>query len=289
MEKMPQASDLIVRYETLVCIALLLSSVPIEAQDVAVSDLDPQSYLHAADAALRDGRLTQAAQMIAWLDSNGAAVSRDDVALLKAEYAIATHDIEKAAAALVSIHDVERNFCRAHTAKGWVSGNRGQVDQAIIALAKASKSCPDDAGIWNLLGLAFVKKGETVAAGEAFRKAMMLAPDEAEVLNNHALSLLQNGEAELAYRQLQIAAAKAYDNELIQGNLDFVGGMIGRSPERRDGENDAQWSGRLVSMGKGAKAAANRPQADALFSQALLTLDHFDSTIWAELAPAQKD
>ena len=117
----------------------------------------------------------------------------------------------------------------------------------------------------------------------------MLAPNQAEVLNNHALSLLQEGDAELAYRQLQVAAANASDNRMIQGNLDFVGGMIGRSPERGLRESDAQWSARLVNMAKGAKAAANMPQADALFSQALLTLDRFDAAIWAEVTSSKKD
>jgi Flp pilus assembly protein TadD len=286
---MLQASDSVVRYRNLVFAPLLLMSAVIEAQDVSVSEVDQQLYLQAADTALRDGRLTQAVQMIAWLDTNGNAVSRDDVELLKAEYAIATHDVETAAMALASISGAERNLCRVQAAKGWVSGNRGQADEAIVALAKASKSCPDDAGIWNLLGLAFVKKGEAAAAGEAFRQAMMLAPNEAEVLNNHALSLLQKGEAELAYRQLEMAFANMPDNKLIQGNLDFIGGMMGRSPERRSNENDAQWSARLVNMAKGAKAVDNRPQADALFSQALLTLDHFDPAIWAEVAPPKKD
>jgi Flp pilus assembly protein TadD len=289
MEKMLQASDIIVRYETLVSIALLLLSAPTQAQDLSVLEPDQQSYLQAADAALRDGRLTQAEQMIAWLDKNGDAVSRDDVALLKTEYAIATQDIETAAVALASIGDFQRNFCRAHTAKGWLSGNRGQADEAIVALAMASKQCPDDSGIWNLMGLAFVKKGESAAAGEAFRHALMLAPDEPEILNNHALALLQKGEAELAYRQLQIATTNAPDNNLIQANLDFVGGMIGRSPERRARENDAQWSARLFNMANGAKAAENRPKADALFAQALLTLDRFDPAIWAEVAPTKKD
>ena len=142
---MPQASDLIVRYAPFVVAALLQLSAPIQAQDALVSELDQQSYLQAADAALRDGHLTQAAQMIAWLHNNGDAVARDDVALLKVEYAIATHDVETAAIALASITDRERNFCRLQTATGWVSGNKGQTDQAIIALAKASKICPDDA------------------------------------------------------------------------------------------------------------------------------------------------
>jgi Flp pilus assembly protein TadD len=286
---MPQASDLIVRYGNLVFAPMLLMSAAMQAQDISASAADQQLYLQQADAALRDGRLTQASQMIAWLTENGDAVPGDDVALLKAEYAIATHDVDVATVALAAINDGERNLCRLQTAKGWVAANRDQVDEAIVALAKASQKCPDDAGIWNLLGLAFVKKGEAAAAGEAFSKAMMLAPHEAEVLNNHALSLLQKGEVELAFRQLETAFANASDNRLIQGNLDFVGGMIGRSPERRVKETDAEWSARLVNMAKGAKAAANLPQADALFSQALLTLDHFDPTIWAEVAPPRKD
>jgi Flp pilus assembly protein TadD len=237
---MLQASDSIVRHWNLAFAPLLLMSAALAAQDASVPAVDQQHYLQTADAALRDGRLTQADQMIAWLEANGNQVSRDDVALLRAEYAIAMQDVKTAAVALASLSDGERNFCRVHTASGWVSGNRGQADEAIIALANASKNCPEDAGTWNLLGLAFVKKGEAAAAGEAFRQAMMLAPNEAEIINNHALSLLQKGEAELAYRQLQIAAANASDNKLIQGNLDFVGGMIGRSPERQAQDSDAQ-------------------------------------------------
>ncbi|MBL0925059.1 MAG: hypothetical protein IBJ12_11415 [Sphingomonadaceae bacterium] len=250
---------------------------------------DQQLYLQQADAALRDGRLTQAANMIAWLEENGDAVPGDDISLLKAEYAIATQDTETAAIALAAVHDADRNPCRYRMATGWLAANGDRVDEAIVAFAEASKNCPDDAGIWNLLGLAFVRKGEAAAAGEAFRRAMVLAPDEPEILNNHAVSLLQQGEAERAYIQLEKAFASSSDNDVIKGNLDFVGGMIGRTPQRRLRESDAMWSARLVNMAKGAKAASDRPRADALFSQALLTLDRFDPEVWAEIVSSKEN
>lgn len=227
--------------------------------------------------------------MIGWLEENGNAVPGDDIALLRAEYAIARQDVDTAAVALAAINDADRNLCRYRTAKGWVAANDDRVDDAIVALADASKNCPEDAGIWNLLGLAFVRKGEAAAAGEAFRRAMTLAPDEPEILNNHAVSLLQKGEAELAYEQLERAFASSSDNGVIKGNLDFVGGMIGRSPQRRMRESDAVWSARLVNMAKGAKAASDLPRADALFSQALLTLDRFDPEVWAEVVSSKEN
>ncbi len=227
--------------------------------------------------------------MIAWLEENGGSVLGDDIALLKAEYAIATMDTDMAAVALAAVQDADRNLCRHRMAKGWVAAHGDRVDEAIVALADASQHCPDDAGIWNLLGLAFVRKGEAAAAGDAFRRAMVLAPGEAEILNNHAVSLLQNGEVELAYVQLERAFASSSDNDVIRGNLDFVGGMIGRTPQRHLGESDAIWSARLVNMAKGAKAASDRPRADALFSQALLTLDRFDPEVWAEIVSSKEN
>lgn len=260
----------------------------LEAQEDAALVIDQSLYLEQADAAVREGRLTQAGQMIAWLDQNGDQVSADDVALLRAEHAIANTDVTAAAAALSGIKNAERNICRLQTAKGWVAANAQAVDEAIVAFAKAARICPDDAGIWNLLGLAFIRKGEAVAAGEAFGEALALAPDNAEILNNHALAHLQKGELERALQQLQLAARQAPDNMMISANVDYVSGMLGHMPVRLPQSSDAEWSARLLNIAKGAKAASRTPQANALFSRALLTLDHFDEAVWSEIAPAKE-
>jgi Flp pilus assembly protein TadD len=261
----------------------LLASAAI-ADDGAQPAESATLYLSQADAALREGRLTQAAQMLAWLEQNPTDVIADDLALLKAELAIARDDADSAAISLRAVRSDDRNICRLETARGWVAGRSDALDSAIVSFGKATEHCPDDAGAWNLLGLALIRKGETEAGKEAFAQALILAPDSADIINNHALALVQKGELQLAIRQLAVAAAMAPSNQMILANRDFILGMTGELPVRRPTEGDAQWSRRLISFGKGAKAADHMPQANALFSQALLTLDRFEPDLWSQLS-----
>lgn len=261
---------------------LMMTASTLCAQDTTPV-VDQALYLQQADVALREGRLTQAGEMIAWLESNGSEISGDDVALLKAEHAIAGRDVVSAAAALSAVKSADRNLCRLQTAKGWVSANMGSYDDAIVALAKAGHACPEDAGVWNLLGLALMHKGESEAAGEAFGQALMLAPNDVGILNNYALVLLQKGDIDIAVKQLTIAASMSPTNRTINANMDFASGMLGLTPDRKPNESNEAWSARLVSFAQGAKAATRELQADALFSRALLTMDHFDQSVWSEI------
>jgi Flp pilus assembly protein TadD len=276
------------RVNRMLLLSLVLATSSAGAQESTAPVTDQILYLKQADVALRDGRLTQAGQMITWLERNGDRLAGDDVALLKAEYAIAKMDVAAAEAALSAITDGDRNICRLEPAKAWVAANRTKFDDAIVALAKATRSCPDDASVWNLLGLVFIRKGETAAASDAFARALAHAPEQAEIRNNYAIALLQKGDLALANQQLSIAARNAPANKTILANLDFVSGMNGEAPRRHPMDNDAEWSARLISVATGAKLAARNEQATALFSQALLTLDHFNKDVWAEVSTPQE-
>ena len=253
------------------------------AEQVHTMPIGSETYLQYADQALREGRLTQAEQMINWLEQNAGVENLDDIALLKAEFAVVRHDIAGASAALDSMADRSRNLCRQETARGWVNIFKGALDQAILALVNAAENCPSDAGIWNMLGVAFVAKGETVAGKEAFEHGLMLAPDNSELLNNHALALLQNGDLISAREQLESAAKAFPANRVITANHDYVSGMLGQAPVRAKRDSDTIWSERLVNTAKGAKVAERGQHATALFSRALLLLDRFDSNVWAEI------
>jgi len=253
------------------------------ADEVVPPSANATFYLQQADQATRDGRLVQAGLMIEWLNQNPDTVSVDDLALVKAEYAIAQNDIAGAASAVGMFKDPTRNICRQNTARGWVAANQNELNKAILALAVGTKHCPDDAGIWNLLGLAFVEKGESDAARQAFSKALLLSPSNPELINNHALALVQLGELPMAMQHLDDAVAKMPENDIILANRDFVSGMLGRLPIRTQRDNDTIWSDRLVNAGKGAQAADRRPEATALFSRALLLLDHFDDKLWSAM------
>jgi Flp pilus assembly protein TadD len=269
------------RWLLLLPAAMLASTV--HAQNGA-ADQDTAFYLVQADAAMREGRFVQAAQMIDWLEKNPGATVTDDVYLLKAELAIARNDVGGAENALLGLQYADRNLCRQEAAKGWVAGNRNRLDIAIIALAKAAKSCSEDAGIWNLLGLAFMRKGETEAGKQAFDQALMLEPANPDILNNHALMLVQNGDLQLAMQELAQASQVAPANRMISANRDFVSGMLGEAPVRQATESDRGWSQRMLNVAKGAKAAERGAEASALFARALLLLDRFDANVWSEIS-----
>jgi len=242
-------------------------------------------YLQQVDVAIKEGRLTQAEQMIAVLEQSGSRTFADDLRLLKAEFYIAHMDVVSASMALSNIQNRERNICRVGSAMGWVAANQQAFDDAIVALARATKHCSDDAGAWNLLGLAFIGKGETMAARDAFAEAMLRAPDNAQLMNNLALAALQDGAVDTALHALRRAAEINPLNRVISANRNFVAGMAGLVPEREKGESDADWSAKLLQYAQGAKSASRKLQATALFSRAILTLDRFDEAVWSEVEP----
>ncbi|MES2783810.1 MAG: tetratricopeptide repeat protein, partial [Pseudomonadota bacterium] len=265
---------------------LLLVAVPANAAKSAGSTDEEQIiYLQQVDSAIRQGRLTQAGQMIAALESAGTNRFPDDFALLKAEYAIARMDVKSASFALSAIQDPARNLCRMHAAKGWVSANQNAFNSAVDALSVATEHCPDDAGIWNLFGLALIGKGEAATAQKAFEHALALDPGNAQLINNHALASLQDGDVERALRELDSALALNPHDPMIKANRNFAAGMTGLSPERTTGESDADWSAKLLQYAKGAKSASRGTQATAFFARAMLTLERFDEAIWSELYP----
>ena len=257
------------------------SAVPTDpAQNVQII------YLQQVDAAIREGRLTQAAQMISTLEQSDAGEFRDDLALLKAEYAIARMDVTSAALALSVISDFARNTCRVHAAKGWVAANQKEFQPAVAALLVATDGCPDDAGVWNLLGLAQIGTGQALSAQKAFERALVLAPGNAQVMNNHALAALQGGALDLALSELDRAVTQSPQDRMILANRNFVAGMAGLLPERAKDESESDWSAKLLEYAKGAKSASRGPQATALFARAMLTLERFDEKVWSELNPA---
>lgn len=270
------------------CLGLLLSlgaTPALYAQPIETPSNPSILYLQQLDVAIREGRLTQAEQMIALLEQSGPGPHADDLALLKAEFSIARMDVTSAGLALAAIKYPERNICRVHAAKGWVYANQQAQDEAIVALATATKNCPDDAGAWNLLGLAFINKGEASAASEAFQQALALNPGNAQVINNYAVAALQEGAVDVALRELNSAVIRSPQDGTIRANRNFVAGMAGLSPERVNGESEADWSAKLLQFAKGAKSASRGPEATALFSRAILTLERFDDAVWSEVNP----
>lgn len=280
------APDVIMKQLILGLFLALTAAAGLNAQSDEPALRAQVHYLQQVDVAIREGRLTQAGQMIALLEQSVSSTFADDLRLLKAEFHIAHMDVASASMALSNIENRERNICRIDSAMGWVAANQQAFDDAIVALARATKNCSDDAGAWNLLGLAFLGKGETMAARDAFGEAMLLEPDNAQLMNNDALAALQDGALDTALHALNRAAEKSPLNRAISANRNFVSGIAGFAPVREKGESDADWSAKLLLYAQGAKSASRKLQATALFSRAILMLDRFDEAVWSEVKPA---
>jgi Flp pilus assembly protein TadD len=273
-----------------ILIAALLWLTGTPAYALQVGDervVNSGEFLQQTDEAIKSGRFVQAGQMLVWLEQQADPSFQDDVALLRAEYAISTGNDADAAGAVAKISDKSRNGCRQNAVRGWVAGKQNDLNRSILLLARASGMCPEDVGIWNLLGLAFINKGEASAGIDALEQAMALSPNVPGLMNNYALALVQAGDYEAALRYLDNALILETRNPLIVRNRDFVLGMTGQMPQRKTGEGDAVWAQRLINSGNGANSLQRDSVATATFAQAILLLDHFDEKAWAIANGAQ--
>ncbi len=71
--------------------------------------------------------------------------------------------------------------------------NRGELDEAAKFARAAQKLDPKGPDAFTALAVVESRRGQTVAAGEAYRKAAELAPLRGDVLNNYGTWLCSNG------------------------------------------------------------------------------------------------
>lgn len=249
---------------------------------------DTAILLQQIDAATRAGRLVQAGAMLTWLEQNGPISSEGSVALHRAEFYMVKGEVSAAAAALARVGVDDGNICRRSRLMGWIAGKSAQWNKAILKLTQAIEQCGDDASLWNLLGLAFLGKGEYAAGLEAFEGALTLQPQNAGLLNNRAFALVGLQRHGAALADLQQALAISPDDFSIRNNADYLSGVMGIAPIRRENEGDAIWAARLARTGEGARDAGLSSNATAHFANAALLSDRFDVHIWAQGASSQK-
>lgn len=265
---------------------------PAFASDEASDQIVAQNWhqlLAQADSAIQAGRLVQAETMLIWLEHNAPQAAMNDVALAKAEYYMSKGNVVEASSALATVDKYTGDTCKFSKVGGWVAGKNAEYSQAILLLAAAIERCGEDAALWNLFGLSLLGKGETAAALEAFDSAILLAPRHPALLNNRALALLASGRADAALSDLQTALQYSPEDIVAGTNADYLSGLTGREPVRRDGESDSAWAQRLATVGEGARAASRTNDAKAYFAQATLHYERFDPRIWSLGSAQQQD
>jgi Flp pilus assembly protein TadD len=242
-------------------IAALIAAT-VAAQPLANSNLIEISH------AIASNRLVQAREMLA--SAIGAGKSGDKVDGLLADLAFANKNWAEAQTRYAAL--LQKNPADGHSAEqaAIASLMLGDFTKAssFVDAALASKNASWRA--WNAKGVLCDFAEDWKGADEAFATAAKLEPDNSEILNNQGWSLILRGRWEQALNLIEEAAILDPKSVRVRNNLELAREALASNlPERKEGESDADFAGRLNDAGVVAARSGDRSRAIAAFSQAL--------------------
>jgi Flp pilus assembly protein TadD len=120
---------------------------------------------------------------------------------------------------------------REHFEKGREFLNNGKLNEAIAELSLATSIDPGISEAYNLMGVAFDRKGMHERAKDAYEKALRSQPKDAQTMNNIGYSLYLNGNYRAAVDRLKRAAKLAPNDERIHNNLALALCRLGKYDE----------------------------------------------------------
>lgn len=106
---------------------------------------------------------------------------------------------------------------KKQTSDGLAAFRKGEFDEAVINLKKATKSDPKNAEAQSGLGCSLEATGELNEAAKAYRASLAVKPDQPELLYNLAIILKSQGKKREAVAELEKA---------ITFNKKFVGARL---------------------------------------------------------------
>ncbi|HEV7747082.1 MAG TPA: tetratricopeptide repeat protein [Pyrinomonadaceae bacterium] len=123
------------------------------------------------------------------------------------------------------------NSAKEHLENGRSYLLSGQFSEAITELSTATSLDPKLTEAYNLLGVAYDKKGLADRAKESYEKAVKFEPEDAQALNNLGFSLYQNGNYRAAVDRLKRAVKLAPTDDRILNNLGLALCRLGKFDE----------------------------------------------------------
>jgi Flp pilus assembly protein TadD len=115
-----------------------------------------------------------------------------------------------------------------HFASGRALFQSGRTSEAIGELSLAVSLDPSLGDAYNLLGMAFDKKGMPEKARESYERALKTRSNDPQILNNLGFSLYTNGNYRAAVDKLKKAAKYAPYDERILNNLALAQVRLGK-------------------------------------------------------------
>jgi Flp pilus assembly protein TadD len=268
----------------LACLILLLA-VPVMGQDAA-----PLSALGLLDAAIAEGRISDAEEIIRRAPLE---VRDPELRLRQAEVALAAGRMAEAITGFGLLTEEPVVAARANQGLGIARLRRDQPADAATALDTALKLDPLLLRAQRARGVAADKLRDWPRAEAAYAAALALAPGDAATLSNRGWSRLVRGRAAEAEADLVAALATDSGSAVVAGNLRLARAMQGRYEEAFAGSTREGLAGDLNSVGFAAMARGDYDVAEAYFRRAQAYNPHFDKVAaanlkWLETARARQ-
>ncbi|HUE84309.1 MAG TPA: tetratricopeptide repeat protein [Pyrinomonadaceae bacterium] len=148
--------------------------------------------------------------------------------------------------------------------RSWLNGSN--LNEAIAELSIAASKDPKLAEAYNLLGVAYHRKGMIELARDSFDASLKIDKNNAQTLNNLGYLLYSKGDYKGAQKRLKKAARLAPDDTRILNNLALAQSQLGNFDEAY--KNFARAGGEL----EGRLNVANRLERAGRSGEAL---DHY--------------
>jgi Flp pilus assembly protein TadD len=247
-------------------ISLLIAAASPTAQ--TLPPVSPHELLAGAEHAVRANRLNQASLMIKRAVGAGASGPELEHVLADLDYAsgkyaeaLARYD------ALLKRTPGDQSLLEP---AGISALKLGQVQRASLLLSRATSMAGASWRAWNALGVVADLRSDWASADDCYDHAARLAPAEVEPVNNRGWSLLLRGQWTDARESFERAAAMDPKSARIANNLELARTALATGlPQRRAGESDSEWAGRLNDAGVAAAILGDKRRATAAFSKAL--------------------
>lgn len=230
------------------------------------------------DAAIADGRLDDARQMLAPMWSSGA----PEVMLRNAELALASGSLPEAAEGFSGLVDGPL-AAAARQGLGITRFRQGRAVEARAELEQAVALDATQARAWNALGVMADKARDWPAADAAYARAIAAAPGDARMIANRGWSMLLRGHPVAAEQDLARALAMAPGLAQARTNLALARAMQGRYEDAFRLSDKKTLATDLNTVGYAAMMRGDLAVAEAYLNRALSLNPQFDRAAWANL------
>lgn len=243
--------------------------------------LIPATSLALIDAAIADGRLSDAEEII----RRAPLEARDpELRLRQAEIALASGRMAEALTGFGLLIDEAQVAARAQQGLGISRLRRDQLEEAAIALEAALRLDPALLRAQRARAAVADRQRDWKRAGAAYAAALALAPNNAETLSNRGWSQLMRGQHAAAQADLEAALAIDRGLDVAIGNLRLARAMQGNYEAAFEGSTRATLANDLNTVGFAALTRGDLDIAEAYFRRALATNPFYDKTAAANLA-----